>query len=156
MTLVNFKPAVPVTWLLALAGTLWAAAGLLLGRLAVTWLRPLPLGRALVLGALGLALAVGSHRWLFRGLARRNIARIGRYADKGCLFAFQAWRSYLVIALMVALGVALRHSALPREGLAVLYIAMGGALGLGSLAYFRHLWGRRQGQDPPHNRPPGS
>jgi hypothetical protein len=156
MTLVNFKPAVPVNWLLALAGTLWAAAGILLVRLAVVWLRLLPPDRALALAALGLALAAGGHRWLFRGLARRNIERIGRYADKGCLFAFQAWRSYLVIALMVVLGVALRHSSLPREGLAVLYIAMGGSLGLGSLAYYHSLWGRRRGQDPPHNQAPGA
>lgn len=143
MALSHLKPAVPVEWLLGLAGALWTAVGLLLARLALAWLQPLSAGRAAALAAAGLALAAAGHRWLFRGLARRNIQRIDRYADKGCLFAFQAWRSYLMIALMIALGVALRHSAFPREGLAVLYLAMGGALLLGSLAYYRRLWRRR-------------
>ena len=87
----------------------------------------------------GVLLALGFHHFVLARLVRRNMARIERYADKGCLFAFQAWRSYGLILVMVVLGALLRHTALPREILAVLYTAMGGALVLSSLAYFAGL-----------------
>lgn len=146
MPLARLKPAVPKHWLVAIAGGVWLAAGIALCRLAWGWLQamPLPTMAGLLLG--GVLLAVGFHRFLLVRIVRRNMARIASYADKGCLFAFQAWRSYLLILVMIVLGAFLRHTALPREILAVLYAAMGGALVLSSLAYFaglRHPGGSR-------------
>jgi hypothetical protein len=56
---------------------------------------------------------------------------------------------------MIALGSVLRHTALPREILAVLYTAMGGALALASLIYFGGLRGNFAGRRPSstNNRP---
>jgi predicted ATP-grasp superfamily ATP-dependent carboligase len=146
MTTIHLKPAVPKQWLIAIAGLVWAAAGIMLGRLAWTWLRAMPALQAVGLAAAGGVLAIVFHRVLLRRLARRNMARIDNYADRGCVFAFQAWRSYLVILLMIAMGSFLRHTALPREILSLLYTAMGGGLLLSSLGYF-HLFGklRRRG-----------
>jgi hypothetical protein len=139
MPLARLKPAVPKHWLIAIAGAVWLAAGIVLCGLAWKWLQtmPLPTMAGLLLG--GILLAVGFHRFLLARIVHRNLARIARYADKGCLFAFQAWRSYLLILVMIALGAFLRHTALPREILAFLYAAMGGALALSSLAYFSGL-----------------
>jgi hypothetical protein len=139
MTLVELKPAVPKHWLIAIAGMVWAAAGIMLARLAWSWLRAMPPLQAGGLLAAGLVLAVVLHRFMLRRLARRNMVRIGNYADKGCLFAFQAWRSYFMILLMIAMGSFLRHTAIPRVYLALLYTAMGGALIFSSLGYFSHL-----------------
>ena len=61
-------------------------------------------------------------------------------ADKSCVFAFQAWKSYLIIAFMIGLGIFLRHSAFPRHYLAVIYLAVGLALLLSSLLYYGLLW----------------
>ena len=137
MTTIHLKPAVPKHWLIAIAGLVWAAAGIMLGRLAWTWLKAMPALQAVGLAAAGGILAIVFHRFLLRRMARRNMARIDNYADRGCVFAFQAWRSYLVILLMIALGSFLRHTALPREILSLLYTAMGGALLLSSFGYFR-------------------
>jgi hypothetical protein len=139
MPLARLKPAVPKHWLIAIAGGVWLAVGILLLRLAWSWLQSMPPGRSAGLLAAGLLLALAFHRFLLSRLVRRNTARIDRYAEKGCLFAFQAWRSYLVILAMIAMGALLRHTALPREMLAVLYTAMGAALSLASLAYFGAL-----------------
>jgi hypothetical protein len=40
---------------------------------------------------------------------------------------------------MIALGVTLRHSAVPRPELAVVYLAIGGALLLASFSYYNNL-----------------
>jgi len=139
MTLIRLKPAVPKHWLIAIAGLVWAMAGIMLARLAWSWLRTMPALQAGGLVAAGLVLAVVFHRFMLLRLARRNMARIGNYADKGCLFAFQAWRSYFMILLMIAMGSFLRHTAIPRVYLALLYTAMGGALLIASMGYFTHL-----------------
>lgn len=140
MSLSRLKPAVPKHWLIAIAGTVWLAAGIMLCRLAWTWLHAMPLARAVGLLSGGVLLALGFHQFLMARLVRRNLKRIDRYAEKGCVFAFQAWRSYLIILLMIALGAGLRHTAMPREILAVLYSAMGGALCMGSLSYLGRYW----------------
>jgi len=41
---------------------------------------------------------------------------------------------------MMPMGIALRHSSFPKYYLAVLYLAMGGALFLASFHYFYHFW----------------
>lgn len=148
MTLVRLKPAVPKHWLIAIAGLVWIMAGGLLGCRAWGWLQPLPAGQQAGLAAAGLALALVVHRGMLAAIARRNMHRIGRYADRGCVFAFQAWRSYLVILVMIALGSLLRHTPLPREILAVLYTAMGGALVLSGLAYLAFYRRIRNGSAP--------
>ena len=88
-----------------------------------------------------LALAVGilKGRFLLSRMARRNVVRIfalSPHKEKICLFAFQAIQAYLVICGMTALGIVLRHSSIPREALAVVYLAIGSALMYASLPYW--------------------
>jgi hypothetical protein len=136
----RFKPAVPRRWLLALAGLVWTVVSLGLGRLALGWLAVVPLPWSVLLGLCGLFLGLLIHRFNFSRVARKNIERICRSSERPCLFSFQAWHSWLLVALMIALGVTLRHSPLPRPILAVLYAAIGTALFAGSLQYYRRLW----------------
>jgi hypothetical protein len=77
---------------------------------------------------LGAGLGVVAHLTMFLRIARKNLARLRAYPPRVCLFAFQAWRGYLMIGLMIGLGVALRHLPIPRHTLAVLYGAIGTAL----------------------------
>ena len=56
---------------------------------------------------------------------------------KKCLFAFIPWKSYLIIAVMMTMGIVLRHSSIPKQYLAVLYIGIGLALVLSSVRYMR-------------------
>jgi hypothetical protein len=140
MSLTRLKPAVPKHWLIAIAGLVWSGAGGMLCHMAWSWLRPLAPLRITGLVAAGLLLALVLHRFMLARIARRNMDRICTYAERGCVFAFQAWRSYLIILVMIAAGSFLRHTMIPREILASLYTAMGGALILSSLPYFFLFW----------------
>ena len=84
-------------------------------------------------------------RWYFIDLvflkvAQDNIARIWDSPDRACLFSFQAWRGYLIIAVMIPLGLLLRNSPLPKPYLAVLYTAIGGGLFLASFHYYAFFY----------------
>jgi len=136
----KLRPAVSGRWLLLLAGLMWTAVGAMLCRLGCLWLSAVAAKTAAVPAAAGIALGLAGYRFSFNRLARKNIRRICRLEDKSCLFAFQAWKSYLIIAFMVALGIFLRHSAFPRHYLAVVYLAVGLALLLSSLLYYGMLW----------------
>jgi len=136
----KLKPAVSRFWLVSLAGLLWSAVGLMLCRFAYLWLTAVPWGGALFLGISGIVLALIVHRFGFSRIAAKNIDRIRQFSEKGCIFAFQAWKSYLIIVIMVALGLLLRHSPLPKQYLAVVYLAVGGALFLASFHYYALLW----------------
>jgi hypothetical protein len=125
--------------MLVLAGSLWSAVGLMLCIRAGAWLLAARNLSAAALGTGGAALAIVIHRFGFSRIARRNIDRISRHPDMACLFAFQAWKSYVLIAVMIGMGIALRHSGIPLEFLAVVYAAIGGALMLSSLLYYAQL-----------------
>ena len=140
VTLTHLKPAVPKHWLIAIAGLVWSTVGGMLCLMAWGWLRPMPPLRIIGLLTTGLALALILHRFMLARIARRNMDRICTYAERGCVFAFQAWRSYLMILVMIAVGSFLRHTMISREILSLLYTAMGGALILSSLAYFILFW----------------
>jgi drug/metabolite transporter superfamily protein YnfA len=140
MSLTRLKPAVPKHWLIAIAGLVWSAAGGMLCHMAWSWLRP-PAAPAYHRPGSGRPGA--GHRFppAHAGrIARRNMDRICTYAERGCVFAFQAWRSYLMILVMIAMGSFLRHTMISAGDSGPLYTAMGGALILSSLAYFFLFW----------------
>jgi hypothetical protein len=139
MTPSQFKPSVPKCWLFAASGVMWSAVGLMLGITAIGWLVPEGLLRGMGYGLAGLILTVGVLRQRFGRLAQQNIRRLRKLPARGCFFAFQAWKSYLIILIMITLGSTLRHLPIQRPILAVVYAAIGGALFLGSFPYYRHL-----------------
>jgi hypothetical protein len=134
--LYRFEPAVGRTVLARLSGAAWWAVGLGLVVAAGGWLAPEETGRASMLAAVGLVAAMAAGHGFAR-VARKNLARLAALPDRRCVFAFQSWRGYGTILLMVALGFALRHSPIPKPYLAPVYIAVGGGLMRGGLAYFR-------------------
>lgn len=138
----QYTPAVRRRWLFATSGTLWTAVGLLLCSLGARWLAPVHGRAAIPLGAAGLLLAVLAYRFMFLNIARKNIARIEQRPDVTCFFAFQPWRSYGLMVVMMTLGIAVRHSEVPKCYLAPLYTAIGGGLFLASLSYHARFWRR--------------
>lgn len=137
----KLRPAVRKNWLQLLAGLVWLGVGVMLDEFAARWLEPIALPRMLLLILAGLALAAGIYSFGFSRLAKKNIRRIcdlpGR---KVCLFAFQAWTSYPLVAFMMGLGIYLRrYSSFPKPILAILYLGIGSALFAASLHYFAHL-----------------
>jgi hypothetical protein len=139
----KWKPAVDKTWLYLLAGMVWSGVGLLLLRYVYLWLAQEEIRFMLVLLFLGIALASTIFRFGFSGLAKKNIHRIrNMQGGKLCIFAFQEWKSYPLVVVMISMGVYLRkYSPIPKPYLAVLYAGIGGALLLASTHYYGMLGG---------------
>jgi hypothetical protein len=122
---------------------MWSVVGAALCRLSYEWLSPVPWGRVFLLTSLGSAFALAVWRFGFSRIVRKNIDRIERHPDKVCVFAFQAWKSYLLIGVMIALGIVLRRAPIPRRYLSVVYTTIGEAMLLSSYHYYKKLWENR-------------
>jgi len=133
----GFAPAVDKRFLIALAGITWSVVGIILCKLAIKWLLQTTIQYGIWAGLAGIILSLLIHHFGFLKLVDRNIDRIISKKDKICIFAFQAWKSYLIVAIMVGMGIALRHSPLQKPYLSVIYIGFGGAMILSSIRYYR-------------------
>jgi hypothetical protein len=140
MRLSSLRPAVPKSWLIGLAGLMWSCVGLMLCRLAYRWLAAVEWKGVASFELIGVFMALVAYYLCFSRIARRNITRLSLLTEKTCIFAFQKWKSYLLIGLMVFLGMALRNLPIPKHYLAVFYTTIGGALLLASLQYYSCLW----------------
>ncbi len=138
--LVRYNPAVANHWLIALAGTTWAGVGVLLCRYSYGWLSPIDRGRSVLFALGGIVIALIVYRYGMSKIAAKNLDRLTSVEGKKCVFGFLTWKSYANIALMVTMGVTLRHSALPKDYLSLVYTSMGGSLLFGSIQYCRGLW----------------
>jgi len=133
----RYVPALPKIWLIIIAGLAWSSIGLFLNLTAFAWLPPLSDTQTPILIGLGLLLALAIGIFGFSMLAKKNIHRIQRLPDKACIFAFQDWTSYPLVAVMITMGIFLRHSTIPKILLAPMYIAIGGGMIIASLQYYR-------------------
>ncbi len=140
ISLKGLKPGVSKSWLIALAGVMWSVVGLMLCRLAYHWLAVIELKKIIPLELLSIALVLTAHQFVFSRIARRNIARLSMLTEKTCIFAFQRWKSYLLVGVMITVGIVVRHMPIPSTYLAILYTTIGGALLLASLQYYGCLW----------------
>jgi hypothetical protein len=136
----NLSLEVPRRWLLLIAGALWTVAGVILCWRAGVWLAADGSAVALPLELIGLMLAIPFYTFCFVGIVRKSIARIDHLPERASIFAFSAVRGYFMIGGMIALGVALRSSPIPRDYLAVPYTAMGGTLLLASSRFYKRFW----------------
>jgi hypothetical protein len=134
----NLTPSVRQQYLYLIAGIIWVAMGFVLSTMAIKWLAGSS-GPAIFFALPGVVAGLIIHRYGFSKIADKNINRIASMGEKPCLFAFMAWRSYLLVVVMMTFGILLRHSAIPKNYLAVVYIAIGLALFLSGTKYFRHI-----------------
>ena len=131
-------PAVNRRTLRILAGIVWTMVGLALSAVAVYWLI-VTKGNWIVPLIIGLIAGSIVYRWGFLRLVQQNLSRIESQADgrdKVCIFAFQSWRSYIIIVVMMTLGYVLRHLSISRLYLVPVYLTIGTGLFLASLHYY--------------------
>ena len=138
-TLKKFDPAVDKRLLIFISGFLWSIVGIMLCILAVNWLSLTSRQNAVRLGLIGVTLAILIYYFGFLKLVNKNTGRILLKEGKVCIFAFQPWKSYLIILIMIGMGTILRHSSIPKPYLAIIYMGFGGAMILSSLVYYRHF-----------------
>jgi hypothetical protein len=115
----KIKPAVDKRVLLFLAGFMWLGVGTMLLVLSYSWLNAFRVSGSFLFEGIGLAAAL--------------------VEGKRCVFSFLTWKSYIMVALMIALGALLRHSPIPKPYLSMLYTGIGFALVLSSVRYLRVL-----------------
>ena len=133
----KYKPAVTKIALLFLAGCVWVGVGSMLLLVAFSWLSAAAYAERYVLVGAGVVVALLIHHFGFLKIAEQNVARILPMDEKRCLFSFMPWKSYLMIPVMIAAGAILRHAAIPKQYLAILYTGIGLALVLSSVRYVR-------------------
>ena len=136
----NFKPAVNKHFLVFLAGSMWIGVGLMLDTFACYWLISYGKSIAFIFAVTGLAVAILIHHYGFLRIVDKNLGRISKMEGQRCAFSFMTWKSYIIVAIMVTMGIMLRHSAIPKHYLSVLYIGIGTALLLSSIRYFRNAF----------------
>lgn len=135
----NLKPAVKKPVLLFLSGTMWLCVGIMLNTFATHWLLDYGNSTSYLFAGIGFLLALTIHHFGFLKVADKNLGRIDLLSERPCVFSFMSWKSYIMVAVMVSLGITLRHSSIPKQYLAIIYIGIGLALMLSSIRYFRVL-----------------
>jgi hypothetical protein len=134
-------PATTKKWLQLAAGLMWSGVGIMLIAFASRWLKLVDWMTMLLLIFAGAVLGAAIYLFGFSKLARKNIRRINAYArERICLFAFQEWKTYPLVAFMVFLGIYLRiYSPVPKPVLAIAYLGLGFSLFASSLLYYRQV-----------------
>lgn len=135
----RLKPSVNKKFLLFLAGIIWIGVGIMLLSFATGWLTHYGGKGTWLFIVPGIMAAMVIHHFGFLRIVDKNLGRISKMEGKRCAFSFMSWRSYGIVAVMVSMGIMLRHSPIPKQYLSVLYIGIGLALILSSIRYFRHL-----------------
>ena len=135
----KWKPAVPKSGLLFLAGIIWLSIGFMMDTIAYSWLISENARSALLILSTGFVLALLFHHFGFLRIVDRNLGRILPMEGRRCIFSFMPWKSYVLVMVMILGGFLLRHSSLPKAYLALIYLAIGTALMLSSVRYLRYL-----------------
>lgn len=133
------EPTATRKTLLTIAGALWMIVGLALLWVSIAWLSPITPNRYLYL-SIGIIGGVLIHHYGLSRIVEKNRSRIHDLSpekERVCIFAFQNIRGYFIVMFMIFLGSTLRHSSIPKLYLSPAYTAMGLALLLSSLRYFR-------------------
>jgi len=137
MYMKRFTPQVDKRVLIFIAGLMWCGVGVMLIRYAISWLSICNGKEQIFFNSAGFLAAMPIHHFGFLKLADKNINRLLPLKDKQSLFSFITPKSYLIIIVMVSMGIALRHSSIPKKYLSLLYNGIGLALFLSGIRYFR-------------------
>jgi hypothetical protein len=136
----KLNPAVNKKYLVYFSGFMWIGVGIMLNSFACVWLITYGKTISVIFAGTGLISSLFIHHFGFLKIVDKNLGRISKMEGKRCAFSFMTWKSYLLVAVMVTMGIMLRHSSIPKQYLSILYIGIGTALILGSIRYFRNLF----------------
>jgi hypothetical protein len=137
MDIKKLTPAADKRVLILLAGLMWCGVGVMLVHFAVIWLSSCTVKQQIFYYITGFLVAMPIHHFGFLKIADKNINRLLPVTEKKCIFSFMTWKSYVIVLVMVSMGLALRHSSLPKRYLSVLYNGIGLALFLSGIRYLK-------------------
>ena len=143
----NFKPSVKKKCLILISGLMWSGVGVLLNWIASKWLPAFEQWQIVFTYVVGILMGLIIATFGFRKLAKKNSDRIMGYPEKVCVFAFQRWQMYILIAVMMGMGFFMRTTSLiPKYLLAPVYVGIGFALFIASFVYYKSLFTKRDGK----------
>lgn len=116
---------------------MWTGIGIMLISLALSWLIEYEYDKNWIYIICGIIMALIIHHFGFLKIVDKNLGRIKSLDPKTCVFAFMSWKSYMLVIIMIAMGILLRRSPIPRNLLSIIYIGIGLALVLSSIRYLR-------------------
>ena len=126
--------------LVLLGGLMWCGVGIMLVSYAVRWLSVCSGKDQFFYYTAGFLAAMPIHHFGFLKIADKNLKRLLPLTEKKSLFSFMTWKSYIIVIVMVSMGIALRHSSIPKRYLSVLYNGIGLALFLSGIRYLRFFF----------------
>ena len=135
----KIRPAVDKRALIFLSFFIWIVVGTVLLLFAYSWLKASRINNSFQFVGMGIGAALVIHHFGFLKIVDKNLGRILPMEGKKCAFSFMTWKSYIIVAVMVTMGTLLRHSAIPKTYLSILYIGIGLSLILSSIRYLRVL-----------------
>ena len=135
----KLNPAVRKPILVLLSGIVWLGTGFMLISMAVIWFKNSVNQHAIWFALTGVLAGIIIHRFGFLRIVNKNLDRIRSIEGKFCAFGFMAWKSYILIVIMMTMGILLKHSAIPKEYLLIIYMGIGLALALSSTRYFLNI-----------------
>lgn len=140
MNIRKFTPAVDKRILVLLAGIMWCGVGVMIVNFAISWLSSYSGREQVMFYAAGFIAAMPIHHFGFLKIADKNLNRLLPITEKRCVFSFMTWKSYIIVLIMVSMGIALRHSSIPKKYLSILYNGIGLALFLSGIRYLRFFF----------------
>jgi hypothetical protein len=130
-------PGIPKRYLLLVAALVWTFAGcmLLFRGFSMLLLFPKLLWLKIVIS---LVAGIIFYFALFSRISKKHAQRIiVMQIERSCLFSFFNLRSYIMMAFMISMGIALRKTGLvPLEYLSLFYVAMGTPLLLSTVQFY--------------------
>jgi hypothetical protein len=135
--LLKLKPGIPKRYLLFVAAVAWTFAGGMLFFRGFYMLFQFP--RLLLLKTIGCIIAGLIFYFLFfSNISKKHTQRILKMKiEKPCFFSFFNFKSYLIMAIMICMGIILRRTRIvPTEYLSILYLTMGVPLTLSALRFY--------------------
>jgi hypothetical protein len=133
----NYTLSVNKKVLVILPGLMWFGVGIMLIHYAVIWIAPYPVKQQVLFYSAGFIAAMPIHHFGFLRIVDKNLNRLLPLTGKRSIFSFMTWKSYLIVIVMMAMGMILRHSEVPKIYLSILYNGIGIGLFLSGIRYFR-------------------
>jgi len=121
----RIKPGVSRSVHLCIAALLWTSIGIMLIVRGWGWIGP---GIARLLAVLALLVGTLKSVFILDKTADRSIVRIKKFNDATCIGAVYSWKTWLLVALMMAFGITMRTLTDPGMVIGTLYVAIGWAL----------------------------
>ncbi|MHA1744948.1 MAG: hypothetical protein ACTSWW_03045 [Promethearchaeota archaeon] len=136
----RYEPALQISVHYLISGVMWVFVGQMLISYGIGWFQEKITQYLWLFISISILSALSIYKFGFSKIVKQNIKRLQQKQDKLCIFAFIEWKSYIIMAFMMGMGITLRMILGPNEYLGILYIGIGGGMLLSGLIYIKPIF----------------